>query len=78
MPSGVLQTTRPIDEGLDYGEVKRRLRKCRECATNFTTFEIHESLFRSFSLTEQRLTRQPLQMESEDRRVSLKPKDPKK
>jgi len=45
-PSSVKQTTRPINEGLEHGDIKRRLRKCRNCQKMFTTFEIHEGLFR--------------------------------
>lgn len=59
-PSGVLQTLRPVDEGLDEGEVKKRRRKCRNCSRDFFTYEIQEALFRSLTLTEKRLTRRPL------------------
>ena len=45
-PSYVTQTTRPLDEGLGHGMVKRRLRKCRKCSNNFQTFEVHEDDFR--------------------------------
>ncbi len=60
-PTSVKQTTRPLDEGLDYGDVKRRLRKCRSCSRNFTTFEIHEDLFRKLAPTSKaKLKRSPL------------------
>ena len=63
-PSSVKQTTRPLDEGLHEGDVKRRLRKCGNCSRNFTTFEIHESLFRQINpASKTRLTRQPLLVE---------------
>ena len=70
--SHVLRTTRPLDEGLNYGDVKQRLRKCRECRGNFTTFEVQESYFRRLAVTPPVLQRQPLQMES---KVTSKVKD---
>ncbi len=48
-PSTVSKTTRPLDEGLDEGDVKQRLRKCRNCSLSFTTYEIHEDKFRTLS-----------------------------
>lgn len=60
--SFVKQTTRPIDEGMAEGDVKRRLRKCRSCSKNFSTFEIHESKFREI-VTTNKLERQPLLVE---------------
>lgn len=42
----VLKTERPLDEGLDEGFIKKRTRKCRHCAKNFVTFEIHEQTWR--------------------------------
>ena len=71
LPSSVLQTTRPLDEGLDYGDIKRRLRKCGACSKNFTTFEIQESLFRRLSIRDPKLRRQPLSIE-EDRQPKKK------
>ena len=68
-PSKVTQTTRPIDEGLEEGCVKRRIRKCRNCARNFFTFEIHEDLFRQLDQVPNAapLTRQPLLMEDKEK-----------
>lgn len=81
LPSNVLKTEQPIDEGLEYGDVKRRLRKCRECGRNFKTFEVHESIYRVLfpknGPTEsktpktpeaRKLSRQPLTFGSKDRR----------
>lgn len=45
--SSVSKTTRPLDEGLEEGEIKRRLRKCRDCDRNFVTFEVHAGFLRS-------------------------------
>ena len=63
LPSSVLQTTRPLDEGVEYGAIKRRLRKCGKCEKNFTTFEIQESMFRLLSMRDPKLARQPLKIE---------------
>lgn len=43
----VLKTERPLVEGFDEGDVKKRTRKCRSCARNFVTFEIHESALKA-------------------------------
>jgi hypothetical protein len=60
-----MRTTRPLNEGLNYGDVKQRLRKCRECRKNFDTFEVQESFFRRLAAAPPTtLQRQPLQMES--------------
>ena len=72
-PTSVKQTTRPLDESLEHGDVKRRLRKCRNCDKNFTTFEIHESLFRTVVPKQHSpLSREPLLVESEE--TAKKPK----
>lgn len=63
--TGVLKTERPIDEGLAEGEIKRRTRKCRACARNFVTFEIHESTWRQVPVSPS-LERRPLLNESVD------------
>lgn len=55
----VLKTERPLDEGLEEGDLKRRTRKCRKCGRNFVTFEIHESLWRQRP-REDPLERRPL------------------
>ena len=63
--SYVLRTTRPLEEGLNFGDVKQRLRKCHACRKNFDTFEVQESFFRRLSPQTSVLQRQPLlQMES--------------
>lgn len=69
-PTGVKKTTRPLDEGLEEGDVKQRLRKCRNCSRNFFTYEIHEDLFRQLNTapTKKRLTRQPLL--AEDKQIA--------
>lgn len=59
-PTGVVKTERPLDEGMDEGEVKRRRRICRNCGRDFHTFEVHESVFRTLTATQKKLTRQPL------------------
>lgn len=60
-PTAVKKTTRPLDEGLEYGDVKQRLRKCRSCSRNFNTFEIHEELFRKLTqVSKSKLKRSPL------------------
>jgi len=61
--SSVKQTTRPLDEGMSEGDVKRRLRKCGSCDRNFTTFEIQESAFRQLQTNKSQLVRQPLLVE---------------
>lgn len=55
----VLKTERPLDEGMSEGDLKKRTRKCRECARNFVTFEIHENTWRQLP-KEEPLTRRPL------------------
>ena len=55
----VCKTERPIDEGFDEGQIKKRTRKCRNCARNFVTFEIYESVWRDVP-TQPPLTRKPL------------------
>lgn len=55
----VIKTQRPIDEGLQEGNIKRRTRKCRQCAENFVTFEIHEATWRETPEAEP-LIRRPL------------------
>jgi len=55
----VLKTERPLDEGMAEGDLKKRTRKCRECAKNFVTFEIHESTWRQVP-TGPPLVRRPL------------------
>jgi len=57
--TGVLKTERPIDEGMDEGCIKKRTRKCRECARNFVTFEIYESVWRDLP-DKPELERRPL------------------
>ena len=59
----VCKTERPLDEGMDEGFIKKRTRKCRECAKNFVTFEIHESTWRRQPKI-QPLERRPLLNES--------------
>jgi transcriptional regulator NrdR family protein len=44
--TAVVKVVRPLDEGLCEGDIKKRTRKCRGCARNFVTFEIHESEWR--------------------------------
>ena len=44
--SKVLKTERPLDEGMEFGRLKRRRRQCKECRRSFFTFEIHEDVFR--------------------------------
>ena len=44
LPSSVLKTERPVDEGMD--NVKRRRRVCRNCRYFFYTYEIPEEAFR--------------------------------
>jgi transcriptional regulator NrdR family protein len=55
----VLKTERPLVEGFEEGDVKKRTRKCRHCARNFVTFEIHESELRQRARVEP-LERRPL------------------
>ena len=55
----VLKTERPFDEGMDQGDLKKRTRKCRQCARNFVTYEIHESTWRQ-TPKEETLVRRPL------------------
>lgn len=55
----VLKTERPLVEGFAPGNVKKRTRKCRQCARNFVTFEIHESALRARPLAAA-LERRPL------------------
>jgi transcriptional regulator NrdR family protein len=40
LPTSVLKTERPVEEGLD--NVKRRRRVCRNCRHYFHTYEVHE------------------------------------
>lgn len=47
LPTSVIKTERPVDEGMDG--VKRRRRVCRNCRHVFQTFEIPESEFRKLS-----------------------------
>lgn len=54
--------------------VKRRLRKCRNCAKSFTTFEVHEDLFRKVRPRQDGLGRQPLIVEDKDQKIPLTPK----
>lgn len=42
----VLKTERPLDEGFEFGSLKRRRRQCKECRRTFFTYEIHEDVFR--------------------------------
>lgn len=44
LPSSVLKTERPVDEGMD--NVKRRRRVCRHCRHFFFSYEIPEAEFR--------------------------------
>jgi len=44
LPSSVLKTERPVDEGMD--NVKRRKRVCRNCRHFFYSYEIPEAEFR--------------------------------
>lgn len=67
----VLKTERPLDEGLDEGFIKKRTRKCRNCAKNFVTFEVHESTWRQVP-REDPLERSPLLNEA----TRLKPRKP--
>ena len=61
LKTGVLKTERPLDEGYEEGDIKKRTRKCRQCAKNFVTFEIHESTWRGMPTTpEPELERRPL------------------
>lgn len=55
----VLKTERPLDEGMAEGDLKKRTRKCRNCARNFVTFEIHETVWRETPTTTP-LERKPL------------------
>lgn len=66
MPTAVTQTTRPLDEGMEYGDIKRRLRKCSNCERSFQTFEIHESVFTQIKPETKlsKLSRRPLLVES--------------
>jgi transcriptional regulator NrdR family protein len=43
--SRVKKTTRPIDEGLAFGCLKKRERQCKECRRRFFTYEVHEEFF---------------------------------
>lgn len=62
--SFVTQTTKPLGEGFDHGDIKRRLRKCKRCERSFTTFEIHESEFRiKINKKDKNLSRSPLLVE---------------
>jgi transcriptional regulator NrdR family protein len=64
----VIKTERPLDEGLEAGDVKRRTRKCRECSRTFTTFEIQEDLFR-----ELRGVTKPVVTEAEPHKLKRQP-----
>lgn len=44
LPTSVLKTERPVDEG--YDNVKRRRRVCRNCRHYFFTFEVSEDEFK--------------------------------
>ncbi len=44
--SKVIKTERPLDEGFEFGTLKRRRRSCKECKRTFFTYEIHEDVFR--------------------------------
>jgi len=59
----VLKTERPLDEGMCEGDLKKRTRKCRQCAKNFATFEIHESTWRQ-TPKDAPLVRRPLLTEA--------------
>lgn len=72
-PSDVKQTTRPLNEGLEHGDIKRRLRKCRNCRRMFTTFEIHEDYFRKIrGITEEISEDKKIQKELKRRRLLVK------
>lgn len=80
MPTAVTQTTRPLDEGMEYGDVKRRLRKCRQCQRSFHTYEIHESVFQHLKPEDKlnKLSRRPLLVESSTPPIRSKLLDKKK
>jgi hypothetical protein len=59
----VLKTERPLVEGYEPGDVKKRTRKCRHCTRNFVTYEIHESAMRARPLADS-LERRPLLTEA--------------
>jgi len=61
--SKVIKTERPLDESTQFpeGTLKRRRRRCKECRRSFSTYEIHETVFRRMlSLTEGAPSRRPL------------------
>lgn len=84
LPTAVLKTETPIDEGV-YN-IKRRRRRCRNCRECFYTFEVVESEFRKLSNhpDEKKITEttesKPLKSNPEILRAPLrtKPGEPKK
>lgn len=63
LPTAVIKTERPVDEGLDG--VKRRKRRCRNCRHISQTFEIPESEYRKLypapeKAPEEKAVRSPL------------------
>ena len=68
----VCKTERPLDEGMSEGDIKKRTRKCRNCARNFVTFEVHEMTWRETPLTLP-LERKPLLNEAAAGRKRRRP-----
>ena len=68
----VCKTERPLDEGLEHGDIKKRTRKCRNCGRNFVTFEIHESTWRGLPASPP-LERKPLLNEAAAGRKKRRP-----
>lgn len=61
--TAVIKVVRPLTEGMREGDIKKRTRKCRNCAKNFVTFEIHEATWRQTPTTLP-LERRPLLTEA--------------
>ena len=70
--TSVKRTVRPVNEGLEHGDVKQRLRQCRSCSRYFNTYEVHESQFRTLDRVPdtRRLARQPLLVEGTRSKVT--------
>lgn len=54
-----------VNEGLCFGELKKRERKCDECAHKFYSYEVTERVFRKMLLPKRRplkTTKKPPQM----------------
>jgi transcriptional regulator NrdR family protein len=42
------------NEGLDFGELKKRKRRCLTCRTEFFSYEVTESVFRKMRIPKRR------------------------